>query len=555
MSIGRKGAALLSGAVALVGFVAVAPWPEQGRAIVAADHPLASQAGADLLAQGGNAVDAAVAAALSAGVVQPAGSGLGGGGFAIGRILEDTFALDFRETAPRGIDPSAYQNADGAVVPERSKVGGLAVAVPGEPIGLATLVRRWGRMSLAEVARPAIRQAARGAPVGAHLSRSLGRTSFETITERFTVGERLARTGDVVKRPDLARTLRRWAKTDGRMLNEGAGAEAVVATVSGDGNPMTVAELADYVPKDRTPLVGRYREYTIITMPPPSSGGIALLQMLGALEDVDLTSLGHNSSAYVHRVTEAMKHAFADRANFLGDPDFVDVPTERLLSEERIAEIIGGFDAERTFETGFYGDPIAAPRDGGTQHISAIDDQGGAVALTTTINLGFGSGLIPERTGVILNNEMDDFALAPGVPNAFGLVGSEANAVEPGKRPLSSMTPTLVVDGDGDVVLAVGASGGSTIISATLQVLLAVVDFDMNPQEAVAAPRFHHQWLPEQLWLEPGFARDVIEALKTKGHEVIVRRGFSAAQAIRVTDVGLEGGADPRKGGWPAGVY
>ena len=555
MSIGRTGPALLSGAVAFVGFLAVAPWPEHGGAVVAADHRAASEAGAEVLERGGNAIDAAVAAALSAGVVQPAGSGLGGGGFAVGRIDGATFVLDFREIAPAGIDPGAYRNAQGDVVAERSRVGGLAVAVPGEPVGLAQLVRRYGNLTLPEVAKPAIRQATRGAPVGAHLARSLKRTSFESITRRFTVDDRLARTGDIVRRPELGRTLRRWAKTGGRVLNDGAGADAIVATVAADGNPMTVEDLTTYAPKDRQPLIGHYRGYTVVTMPPPSSGGIALLQVLDALEDVDLRSLGHNSSAYIHRLVEAMKHAFADRAHHLGDPDFVAVPTKRLLSEERITEIVEAFDSERTFDPDAYGDPIASPRDGGTQHISVIDSDGSAVALTTTINLGFGSGLVVDDFGVILNNEMDDFSLAPGVPDAFGLVGSQANAIAPGKRPLSSMTPTLVLDSDGRVVLAIGASGGSTIISSTIQVLLAILEFDMDPQAAVSSPRVHHQWLPDKLWMEPGFSRDVTDALEERGHDLVIQRGFSAVQAVLVTADGAEGGADPRKGGWPAGVW
>jgi len=553
VSIGRNGAVLLSGAAALVGFLAVAPLPEAGVAIVAADHRLASEAGAEVLSQGGNAVDAAVAAALSAGVVQPAGSGLGGGGFAVGRLDGQSFVLDFREVAPAGLEPSAYRDASGDVVGERSRIGGLAVGVPGEPLGLATLVQRYGNLSLRDVARPAIRQAARGAPVGAHLARSLQRTSFESITSRFQVAGRLARQGDVVKRPELARTLRRWSRTEGRVLHGGDGAEAVVATVQPD-SPMTVADLTGYAPKEREPMIGRFRGYTIVTMPPPSSGGIALLQVLAALEDVDLEELGFNSSAYVHRLVEAMKHAFADRAHHLGDPDFVDVPTARLLSEGRIAGIVDAFDPDRTFPPEVYGSPLAPPSDGGTQHISVVDADGAAVALTTTINLGFGSGLVVDGFGVILNNEMDDFSLAPGVPNAFGLVGSEANAVAPGKRPLSSITPTLVLDDEGRVVLAVGASGGSTIISGTIQVLLAVLEFGLDPQAAVSAPRVHHQWLPDKLWMEPGFPRDVLDAVEERGHEIVVRRGFTAVQAVAVTDDGVQGGSDPRKHGWPAAV-
>ena len=549
--------AALRGVAAIVGtliLVSAAPPPQAGSAVVAADHVLASQAGREILARGGNAVDAAVAAALSAGVVQPAGSGLGGGGFAVGVPSGgEPFVLDFREEAPAAATRDMYLR-DGEAQPDLSRVGGLAVAVPAEPLGLAKLVQDHGLLSLAQVAGPAIRQARRGFEVGAHLGGSLSRTAFPSVQQVFSTSDGVAAVGDVVRRPDLARTLRAWSRSDGRALHEGTAAQAIVDQVRADGGLLTVEDLGGIAPVEREPEVGTFRGYTVVTMPPPSSGGIALLQLLSALEPHDLVALGHNSSGYLHVLAEAMKHVYADRAHHLGDPDFVEIPRARLRSPKRIGAIRDAFDPTRTFETSFYGDPITPPEDAGTQHISVIDRDGFGVALTTTINTSFGSGVVVPKLGLLLNNEMDDFAAAPGVPNAFGLVGTEANSIAPGKRPLSSMTPTVVLDGDGEVVLVVGASGGSTIISGTLQVLLNVLVFEMDPQEAVAAGRMHHQWLPDVLWLEPEMPRDVVEALEAKGHRTTVRPGFSAVQAVHVTDEQVVGGADPRKGGWPASI-
>ena len=547
----RRVLAALGGIAGVGALLAVAPPAERGFAMVAADHELASQAGAEILGRGGNAVDAAVAAALSAGVVQPAGSGLGGGGFAVGVLGGERFAFDFREVAPAAATRDMYV-VDGQVVRDKSRTGGLAVAVPGEPRGLGELVSERGRLSHRTVAAPAIRQATRGFTVGPHLAKALDRTSFEGVRGAFEVAGRLSRTGERVRRPDLARALREWASTRGRGLNTGAPGRAIVRASEATGGALTLADLEAYTPRERAPLVGQYRGYTIVTMPPPSSGGVALLQMLAVLEGWDLPELGHNSSDYVHLLTEVMKHAYADRARHLGDPDYVEVPVDELLSDDRISEIGRKIWPTRTFDTEYYGERLAPPRDAGTQHISVTDREGHAVALTTTINTSFGSGVVVPQYGMILNNEMDDFAAAPGVPNAFGLVGGEANAIEAGKRPLSSMTPTIVLDAEGRVVLTVGASGGSTIISSTLQVLLAVLDFGLDPQEAVAAPRLHHQWLPEKLWLEPGFSLDVQRALSARGHELVVRPGFSSVQAVARQDDAYVGGADPRKGGWPA---
>lgn len=547
---GSRMCALLAGVVILL---AVAPPAQVGPAMVAADHLLASQAGAEVLARGGNAADAAVAAALCAGVVQPAGSGLGGGGFAVGADQgEVRFALDFREVAPASATADMYVGADGAVDPQASRVGGAAVAVPGEPIGLAKLVQDHGRLSLSAVARPAVRHARQGFVVGAHLARSLSRTTLPSIRELFAVRSRVAARGDRVRRPALARALGAWASQAGRSMHRGRGAGALVRAVAPSGGGLSEADLASYETKTRGPLVGSYRGFTVVTMPPPSSGGVALLQLLSVLEGWDLQSLGHNSSDYVHLLAEAMKHVYADRAHHLGDPDFVTVPVERLLSAQRTSDIARAIWPGRTFAPEVYGPLIAPPVDAGTQHISALDRSGFAVALTTTINTSFGSGVVVPELGIILNNQMDDFSAGPGAANAYGLVGSEANAIAPGKRPLSSMTPTTVLDADGRPVLVIGASGGSTIISATLQVMLNVLDFGMDPQTAVSLPRMHHQWLPNTLWLETEYPDDVVRALTARGHEVTVQPGFSSVQVVQRHGASTVGGSDPRKGGWPA---
>lgn len=540
--------------IVTVGLLAVAPPPLAGNAMVAADHPLASEAGAEALRRGGNAADAVAAAALAAGVVQPAGSGLGGGGFAVGQGAGGApFALDFREVAPASATADLFRTPDGGTDPLASTRGGRAVAVVGEPRGLAELVRKHGRLSLADVARPAIRLAAKGFAVGPHLAGALQGTDVAAIRTLFTTKGRVAVRGDVVARPALARTLERWARTGGEALNTGDGARAIASAVAATGGGLTVADLEGNRPTERTPLVGHWRGYTFLTMPPPSSGGVALLEALAVLEGFDLQALGHNSSDYLHLLTEAQKHVFADRAHHLGDPDFVEVPVERLLSTERTTEIQRAIWPGRTFPSEHYGTLLAPAKDAGTQHVSAVDRDGGAVALTTTINTSFGSGVVVEALGIILNNQMDDFSAAPGVPNAFGLVGNEANAIAAGKRPLSSMTPTVVLDGNGKVVLVVGASGGSTIISGVLQVVLDVLVFGMDAEEAVAAPRIHHQWLPDTLSVEPGIPDDVVRALRARGHDVVVREGFTAVQLVVVAPDGtVQGASDPRKDGRPA---
>ncbi|MCP4803990.1 MAG: gamma-glutamyltransferase [Proteobacteria bacterium] len=545
----RRPLALLAVSAVLL---AAAPPPLTGTSgMVAADHELASWAGAQMLQRGGNAADAAVAAALAAGVVQPAGSGIGGGGFAVVVDGTERTVLDFREVAPSAGHADMYLDESGEVVPNLSRLGGLAVGVPGEPRGLAQLAAEQGSLPLRDLVRPARELAKKGFDVEHHLLKALGSKPhmaallFAGTPEAVALGQR-------VKRPALARTLDAWARSGGEALNVGALAEGMAESIQSAGGVLTPQDLADYAPVTREPLVGSYRGYTIITMPPPSSGGAALLQVLGVLESHDLAGLGHNSSDHLHLLAEAMKHAYADRAEFMGDPDFVDVPVDQMLDPARIEAIQADIWPTRTFPLDHYGTVAALPDDAGTQHISVVDASGMAVALTTTINTSFGSQVVDAASGVLFNNEMDDFIAQPGVPNAYGLVGKESNAVEPGKRPLSSMTPTVVLDPEGNVVLALGASGGPFIISSTLQVLSNVVDFGMDPELAVSAPRMHHQWMPELLFMDHGMPADVHRNLQARGHTIKEMGFFSSVQIVAVDDGEWTGASDPRKGGGPA---
>lgn len=543
--------------VALLSLTAASAPPEWGEGMVASDHDLASACGAEILEAGGNAADAAVATALCAGVVQPAGSGLGGGGFAVVTDGQSSAAYDFREVAPGAATADMYRTEDGGVSATASRKGGLAVAVPAESRGLGTLLRERGRLSPKAVAAPAIQLAKGGFRARTHLVKALAKAPLDgDVAREFEVDGEIASHGSWITRPALARTLKAWAKSGGEDLHTGKGAEALVAYANDKGGRLTAEDLAGYDVRTREPIEVRFRGYRLVSMPLPSSGGVVLAQMLQVLQHYELELYEQDSAPYLHLLTEVMKHAYADRANYLGDPDFVEVPLERILSEERIEEIREKIDLTQTFPPQYYGDLIEPVNDAGTQHISVMDSEGMAVALTTTINTSFGSGLVPSELGIVLNNEMDDFAAAPGVPNAYGLLGNEANAIAPGKRPLSSMTPTLILNEKNEVVMAVGASGGSTIISSVLQAILSVTVFNDDPQKAVSRPRIHHQWQPDVLFVEPEVAPEVRQALEALGHTVQVRPGFSSTQAVIRDPSGLyTGGSDPRKGGRPAGSW
>lgn len=544
---------LLSSLIILVGLIAAAPPPEFGqRGMVAADHRLASQAGAAVLEAGGNAVDAAIATALASGVVQPAGSGLGGGGFAVVVTPDGQSAvLDFRETAPAASTATMFVDAP---ADDASRIGGLAVAVPGEPMGLIALHDRWGTLPLKQIARPAV-ALSRGFPVGAHLAAALMKLgeSAPGLSAKLFDEASTPNRGERVRRTRLGTTIQALVRSRGRDLTHGAIARDLVTSVRAAGGIMTAEDLSSYLPKERAPLVGSYRGWTVVTMPPPSSGGVVLLQVLSVLEGFDLAPFGHNSADLFHLYAEAFQHAFADRARYMGDPDRIDVPTAAMLDPDRILEIRRQIFPSRTFDRDHYGTAIDIGKDSGTLHISVVDQEGMAVALTTTINTSFGSRVVATHSGVLLNNEMDDFVARPGVPNAYGLVGSEANAVAPGARPLSSMTPTVLISPAGDRRIVVGASGGPFIISSTLQVIVDIIDFELDPASAVSAPRMHHQWAPETLFIDADVSPDTERSLIGRGHTVERFPFFSSVQVVVQETDGFFGASDPRKGGWPAG--
>ncbi len=552
--------AALMVALSAVLSLAAAPPPELGRrGMVAGDHVVASRVGRDILGKGGNAVDAAVATALAQGVVQPAGSGIGGGGFAV-YVAPDgaRHVLDFRETAPAAATQDLFvaPGPDGQPpAVDASRIGGLAVAVPGELRGLAALHEAHGRLGWRAVVQPAVALARTGGPVEAHLAESLHKLG--------AAGPGLARAlfdlpapprqGERAKRTSLSFSLDLVARRGAEAFYTGALADDIVGAVQAAGGIMTAADLAAYTPVARAPIVGSYRGWQVVTMPPPSSGGVVLTQALSVLEGLPVTALGHNSAEYLHLLAEVSKHAFADRANHMGDPDRVAVPVDQMLAPERIDEIRRSIVPMRTLPDSAYGTRLDIGKDGGTLHLSVVDAEGGAVALTTTINTGFGSRVVSPKGGVLLNNEMDDFVARPGEPNAYGLVGSAANAVAPGARPLSSMTPTVLVSPEGERIV-VGASGGPFIISSTLQVILNIIDFGMDPSTAVAAPRMHHQWAPALLFLDAGISPDTQRLLEARGHTLKVMPFFSAVQVVHHSADGDRGASDPRKGGWPAGL-
>jgi len=535
----------------------------------------AARAGRAMLAQGGNAIDAAVATAFALSVTQPFSSGLGGGAFVLIRTAAgEVIALDARETAPAKAHQTMYVEEG---VPERaSMLGPLAVATPGLVRGLAMALERWGTLPLASVMQPAIELAEGGFEIGPYHARMVARMRNYMTPDRFaeTVRIQFNNGGEVpvgwrLVQQDLAKTLRGIALNGPESFYTGPVGKAIAEHVQAQGGILSAADLAGYRPLLRKVVSGSYRGVEVYSYPPPSSGGVVMLEILNILEGFDLAAKGAGSSASLHLIAEAMKLAFADRAAYLGDSDFVDVPVERLISKDYAAKQRARLNPpwfKRSPSRWFGGESVLTVKgpglpqnDSGTAHLSVVDAAGNAVAITKTINTPFGSGITVPGTGVVLNNEMDDFAIAPGTPNAYGLIDTTgANAIEPFKRPLSSMTPTILVK-NGRPMMVTGSPGGPRIITTTLLTILNVIDYGMNVQEAVAAPRFHHQWIPDKLYLEPEFSADVIDALSARGHNVEQSgRRWSSAQSI-VIEVGAEGaggddvlmtgGSDPRSDG------
>lgn len=549
---------------------------------VAADHEIASRAGAEMLAKGGNAVDAAVAASFTLSVVRPFSCGIGGGGFMVihlekhPRFGTTDIALNYREQTPAAIGPDFYERL-AKDKPERkspSTRGGTAVAIPGTVAGLLHALETYGTLDRATVLAPAIRAAEEGfaidaAYVGAIKEDVLPvferepelRTRFAFVWDRFAKRGEL-HVGDTVTLPEQSKALRLIAERGLDGFRNGPLGEAIIASISRDNGVMTASDLASFRVDTLKPMETRWRSQRIVTMPPPSSGGIVLSQVLLTLaaRETPLATIPHNSADYVHLITEASKHAFADRARWLGDPAFVDLPIAKLLDPAMLAARSRTIrmDAVNPPESyGWTGDQL--PADGGTSHVSVVDAKGNAVACTETINLIFGSWLAVDGYGFCLNNEMDDFLTVRGASNAFGLTQSDANLPAPGKRPLSSMTPTIVledVEGTPRVRAVVGGSGGPRIISGTLQSLLAATVYGMDAGRAIAAPRFHHQWKPNDLMLEVGLA-PVGDDLTRRGHHTVRKPagwGVAAVQMITLDSEGVATAAsDPRKGGRPAG--
>lgn len=542
------------------------------RAVVAADHEAASAAGVEILKKGGNVVDAAVATGFALAVVRPASSGLGGGGFMViwDAKKKQAIALDYRERAPGRATRDMYVDPRNGkrVIADSSEHGARAVAVPGHVAGLCFALREYGSLDLATVLEPAIRLCRDGVAIDRQ-DISVQKEVLKDFAdhpeyrEKFGTLHRLyVNKGKPWAREDrfyspLTKVLERIARQGADGFYRGEVAAAIVAEMNSGGGLITLADLAAMTPVVREPLRGALGERTILTMPPPSSGGVALLETLNVLShletlhpDAGIGKLEFNSPLYLHSLAESFKHAFADRAAYLGDADFVKVPVARLTSREYAAEIAKRIDLSKTHPPENYG-RFTTPDDGGTSHFSILDAAGNAVACTETVNTLFGSYVVEPTFGIVLNNEMDDFTSLPGVPNAFGLIQSEANSIEPGKRPLSSMAPTIVVR-DGRAEFVAGASGGPRIITATTQVLLNWMRFGQPPEVAVDAPRIHHQWAPDALELES--TKLPRAELEQKGHKIRLRGDSAVVQAAaRTGDGRVQGASDRRKGGRAAG--
>jgi len=517
--------------------------------VVAAEHPLAAEIGGAVLAEGGSAVDAAIATSFAVCVLNPSSCGIGGGGFML--IFDPTrqqvAALDYREQAPRRLTESMFQ-VDGAYVPERSRRGALAVGVPGEVAGLAAAHARFGRLSWSRLVDPAVKLARDGFPVGKHLAHQIAaaRATLASDAELAPVfleadGSPHAE-GSIVRWPALGATLAKIARDGAGAFYHGPVARQVEAEIDARGGVLDARDLAAYRPRWRRPLMVKYRGMRLYTMPPPSGGGLALVLALRALEGYDLAALGADTPTRWQLFTEILKFAFADRAEYAGDPAF-DPPHPLPGGDEIRARI----RAARTFPPEYYAPPLAPRVDAGTSHLSVIAPDGGAVACTTTINTNFGALIGVRGTGIVLNNEIDDFSF--DAPNVYGLAPGRANRLAAGKRPASSMAPTIAVAG-GRAIVAVGASGGPLIVSATLEVLTNVLDYRLPAEEAVAAPRIHHQWQPNVLLVEPGVRALDRQALARLGHTIKEIPDVAAVSlATALPGMPVAGAGDLRKGG------
>ena len=524
-------------------------------AMVVSAREEASKIGRDILAKGGNAFDAMVATELALAVAHPFAGNLGGGGFMVYRTNTGiTGALDYREKAPLAAHRDMYLDSLGNVLPEKSTVGALAVGVPGTVAGVFAVHEKFGTLPIATILEPVIALAEKGVIVTKKQEKRLmrHRELITKVSGDSTLFARSFQENDTIKYPALAATLRRIAKNGRDEFYKGETAQKLADFIQSKGGIITPEDLARYEAKWRTPITFPYKNLNIISMSPPSSGGITLAQIMKMVEDFNLSDLGHNTLKTIQVITEAERRAYADRNYFLGDPDFVDIPVTQLLSDTYLNERMESFsfDKATSSEAIAHGAiPMETVESNETTHYSIIDQLGNAVSVTTTINGAYGSKLYCDALGFFLNNEMDDFSAKPGVPNAYGLTGAKANSIAPEKRMLSSMTPTIV-EKDGKLWMVVGTPGGSTIITSVVQTILNVYEFNMGMQQAVNAPRFHHQWLPDKIMFEPqGFDETLLEALSTKNYSINEGNApiIGKVDAILVLpDGSLEGGADKR---------
>jgi gamma-glutamyltranspeptidase / glutathione hydrolase len=526
--------------------------------MVVAQEKIAARVGADVLGRGGNAVDAAVATGFAMAVTYPRAGNIGGGGFMVIHSKErgEDVAIDYRETAPAATTPEIFLGPDGKPDIAKSRDSALGIGVPGTVAGLSLALEKYGsgKFTLAELLKPAIALARDGFVVTDDVADTMPEehprlAHWPSAAKIFSGKDGTPlRDGDLLVQTDLATTLSAIAEQGPRGFYQGPVAARLVKAIGEAGGIMTLDDLKSYSATIRAPMRGSYRGFDIVSMPLPSSGGVVLVETLNILEGFPMGKMKQGSAPSLHVMIEAMKRAYADRARYLGDPAFVKVPVATLTSKDYAARQRASIDLDHATP---WTEALSAtpPREGSnTTHFSVVDGLGNAVSNTYTLNFNYGVGLVAEGTGVLLNNELDDFTAAPGAANAFGLVGFEANLPGPGKRPLSSMSPTIVLK-DGMPVLVTGSPGGSRIISAVMQVIINALDYHMDVAAAVAAPRLHHQWLPDEVRVEHGFADDTLAALRADGHRVIEPLGRTSANSIAVTDKGLLGAPDPRSRG------
>ena len=523
--------------------------------MVVTSHFLATQSAQEVLKNGGNAIDAAVTAAFSLAVTQPRSGNIGGGGFMLisSEKKNEVVAIDYREKAPSKATVDMFLDKEGNADSQVSRYSHLAAGVPGTVAGLAMALEQYGTISLEEAMAPAVKLAEEGFIVTPRFSDGLKKKEkmlkkWESSMKIFYKADgTYYEPGDLFVQKDLAATLKRISENGIKEFYEGRTAELLVAEMAKHGGLISMEDMKNYSPGFRTPVHGNYRGYDIYSMSPPSSGGTHVVQILNILEGYPISEYGHNSAKTIHLMAEAMKRAYADRSHYLGDEDFLKVPLKGLTSKKYAEVLRKEIDLKKATPSASIAPNNPIPYESNeTTHFSIVDKFGNAVSNTYTINFSYGSGIVVEGAGFLLNNEMDDFSAKPGVPNAYGLLGGEANKIEPNKRMLSSMSPTIVKQ-DGKNFLVTGSPGGSRIITTTLQVIMNVIDHKLNIQSAVAAPRIHHQWLPDEIRVEEGLSPDTIVALQEMGHKIKVKSAMGAIQSIMIKDDMMFGAADPRR--------